>query len=621
MENRHTQPNNTLYNNSLLHNQPNYLSNNIGLINNPYFVNKLSNTLNLNDDSEKINSVLALNSSLIINEKDDSSNLKDETILNQEKQKRYEKAKSFPIPINDLEVKIMLRDLMQPIIMFGESLADRRHRLSKTVTEAILNGIDVKKPAEYIDAYMAKVCNEGDKVNNDFLNRDSDIKNLSNYKNLENELFYTEAIYPNELIDFRTKSINASFEYYNNKTLRAKEFIESKPNRVKEAILFQEEIDKMKYELVYTEFTDERGTTYCSLDKTDNYIATSGVSGLCSVYKLDKNNIDKSDTYKNIESLDIDLDLGLDYSSVINDKIQLVTNLNGHTDKVNCIKFNHNELKSSYAPHIATCSDDTTIKLWTFDINLKSQKSTTLNGHQARVNKVEYTKINHYLGSVSHDKSIRIWDLINKKEILLQEGHCSPVYCLSFSNSSEIMASGDLNGIGMLWDLRSGKKICNIEGHTTKMFSINFSRNDVNLNNKIQKNNVVSFNSDFYITSGGDDNLIRLWDIRNLNKSIKDIHTKSKLTLKKDDLCLIDSNMIPAHNKLVSSLDYCSSDLTISGGYDGVVRVWNSRNWDLVSSLKVDDCRVNCVIGTKDRKYIFSANSNRTLRVWKNVGL
>lgn len=39
------------------------------------------------------------------------------------------KAKNLPVPTNDKEVKLRLRELGHPICLFGEGPADRRDRL------------------------------------------------------------------------------------------------------------------------------------------------------------------------------------------------------------------------------------------------------------------------------------------------------------------------------------------------------------------------------------------------------------------------------------------------------------------------------------------------------------
>ena len=47
-------------------------------------------------------------------------------------------ARSVPIPTNDKEVKMRLRELGKPICLFGETNIDRRERLKKQLTSKII---------------------------------------------------------------------------------------------------------------------------------------------------------------------------------------------------------------------------------------------------------------------------------------------------------------------------------------------------------------------------------------------------------------------------------------------------------------------------------------------------
>lgn len=93
----------------------------------------------------------------------------------------------------------------------------------------------------------------------------------------------------------------------------------------------------------------------------------------------------------------------------------------------------------------------------------------------------------------------------------------------------------------MIWDLRTGKSVLPLTGHVKGILSSDFSNNG------------------YHLASGGDDNFVRIWDIRR-----KGIIEK-----------------IPAHLKLVSDLRYQNGKYLISGSYDGTVKFWNGRDWSL----------------------------------------
>ena len=123
------------------------------------------------------------------------------------------------------------------------------------------------------------------------------------------------------------------------------------------------------------------------------------------------------------------------------DDLECVTTLKGHYEKVNSLSFHPLFLKDvpTMGPNIATCSNDLNIKLWSFNPELKYQKSVTFKGHEESVNQVEFHPMGNLIGSASNDKTCRLWDIETKKELLLQEGHAAYVTSLSFQNDGALL--------------------------------------------------------------------------------------------------------------------------------------------------------------------------------------
>ena len=82
------------------------------------------------------------------------------------------KAKNIPIPTNDKEVKLRLREMMQPICLFGEDAGDRRERLRNVIVKYYIE--EGKAPV-----FFQKFVDESQ-------------KDTGNDENDENEVFYTE---------------------------------------------------------------------------------------------------------------------------------------------------------------------------------------------------------------------------------------------------------------------------------------------------------------------------------------------------------------------------------------------------------------------------------------------
>ena len=92
---------------------------------------------------------------------------------------------------------------------------------------------------------------------------------------------------------------------------------------------------------------------------------------------------------------------------------------------------------------MATCSADCSVRLWSLNPEYEFQRSVELKGHEDNVNHVDFHPMGRHLASTSNDKTWRLWDIEAKKELLIQEGHASEVYPLSFQKDGSLLATGD----------------------------------------------------------------------------------------------------------------------------------------------------------------------------------
>lgn len=104
----------------------------------------------------------------------------------------------------------------------------------------------------------------------------------------------------------------------------------------------------------------------------------------------------------------------------------------------------------------------------------------------------------------------------------------------------------------MLWDLRTGKGILPISGHVKGILCSDFNQNG------------------YHLVTGGDENNIRIWDIRRGAHLYK----------------------IPAHIKLISSLKCYDGKFILSASYDGTIKFWNARNFQLSKTYNQPDEKV-----------------------------
>ena len=234
---------------------------------------------------------------------------------------------------------------------------------------------------------------------------------------------------------------------------------------------------------------------------------------------------------------------------------------------------------SENGPNIATGSADSSVRVWSLNPELEFQQSIVLGKHEERVNCVAYHPLGHYLATSSDDKTWRLWNIELKKELLLQEGHEAQILPVTFQQDGSLLGTGDLNGVGRIWDLRTGKTVLNLLGHVKRIFSMAFLPNG------------------YQVASGSDDNTIRIWDLRRKSSVYS----------------------LPAHHKAVSDIKFepYEGRFMVTASYDGVCKVWNTRDWQVVAKFAGHESKMTSASTTKDGARIVTTSTDRTFKVWE----
>eukprot|EP01132_Coremiostelium_polycephalum_P009285 gene9285-11381_t len=83
----------------------------------------------------------------------------------------------------------------------------------------------------------------------------------------------------------------------------------------------------------------------------------------------------------------------------------------------------------------------------------------TLKGHSASVYTIDYSPCGKLLASGSFDKSVKIWDVYNQRELATFSEHNVNVSKIAWNNNSTEILSGSYDKSVKLWDLHSNKLI------------------------------------------------------------------------------------------------------------------------------------------------------------------
>ena len=261
---------------------------------------------------------------------------------------------------------------------------------------------------------------------------------------------------------------------------------------------------------------------------------------------------------------------------------------------------------------LVTASIDTTAKLWKIQPNAtqpmlveednkaeeedptnnSSQKSTDtaaltvkevahLRGHQARLCRTRFHPLKRHVATTSFDHTWRLWDIETGQDLLLQDGHAAPVFGLSFHNDGSLCAATDFATIIHLWDLRTGKSIHHWAGqHAKRILSADFAPNG------------------FHLATAGDDGVIAIWDLRRRKQAAA----------------------IPAHSSLISQVKFLpplqtslmgedhvmGGECLASSSFDGTVKLWSARDWKPLNTLRGHAGQVS------DLDFVPTNHSNKT---------
>jgi len=202
--------------------------------------------------------------------------------------------------------------------------------------------------------------------------------------------------------------------------------------------------------------------------------------------------------------------------------------------------------------------------------------------------------------------------------IVLQTGHLSAVFTLSFSPDGKTLATGSVDHTIKLWDVATGKEVKILTGHAGIITSVAF------------------LNQDDYLISASQDGTIRIWSNKNnisrvLYVQQSDIHS---VCLSSDgqtlavgsgngSIKIINKNTgkiindIPAHSGSVKKvLYYDDSKYLVSAGEDKVIKIWDISSGKEIRNLEGHTNSINDLAISQDNKILASCDWDSKIILW-----
>ncbi|KAF3928225.1 hypothetical protein AA313_de0207112 [Arthrobotrys entomopaga] len=333
---------------------------------------------------------------------------------------KKKRAAAITVPTDDARVRSKLRELGEPITLFGEEKSDRRDRLRLLLAQQLE------------DAERREAGADGDDVS--MLDADDEEAGEEH-----EEEFYTEGV--PELLDARRWIARYSIE-------RARDRCELQNSE--STVQLQKHIKHRKgikdrlagINLLGSQLAGDRPVSIARFSNDSKMIAAGNWDG------------------------------GIRLLTVPN--MDIVRTLRGHKDKVGGISWSPMEDLTEENVSLVSGGGEGDIHLW----NMKQDTPVaSLQGHGGRVCRVEYHPSGRYIGSASYDTTWRLWDVETTSELLIQEGHSREVFAISFQSDGALVATAGLDGFGRIWDLRTGRTVMILDGHIREVHGLAFSPN------------------------------------------------------------------------------------------------------------------------------------------------
>eukprot|EP00344_Euplotes_crassus_P007599 CAMPEP_0197010058 /NCGR_PEP_ID=MMETSP1380-20130617/52577_1 /TAXON_ID=5936 /ORGANISM="Euplotes crassus, Strain CT5" /LENGTH=282 /DNA_ID=CAMNT_0042431711 /DNA_START=1053 /DNA_END=1901 /DNA_ORIENTATION=- len=270
----------------------------------------------------------------------------------------------------------------------------------------------------------------------------------------------------------------------------------------------------------------------------------------------------------------------------------------------------------------ATCSEDTTIRLWdSNDYSVYARCAVLAGGHPTCCNFTEEVVISGWsdgkIRSFRTDNCELLWAIDN--------AHKNGVTTLCISNNFKFLATGGYSGDVRVWEIRSRELISHLKEHTSTVTKVEVLEDDIHLlscardkailcwdlkNEKRVSNhtqrmggiNGFSFNPENQnkVLSVGQERKVTYWDLS-----------------KSEAEGVVDTSSNPSESDEQFSIDISKDGrYFVTGGALGILRIWDYVEGKIVSEQAGHSNTITSVSFTPDGKQVISTGRDGLVLVW-----
>jgi class 3 adenylate cyclase/dipeptidyl aminopeptidase/acylaminoacyl peptidase/tRNA A-37 threonylcarbamoyl transferase component Bud32 len=290
---------------------------------------------------------------------------------------------------------------------------------------------------------------------------------------------------------------------------------------------------------------------------------------------------------------------------------QGVKTLRGHLGAVTSVAF------SPDGQRIITGSEDKTAKVWDA---LNARELLTLKGHSDRIRSVAFSPDGKRIVTGSDDKTAKVWDAANGRELLTLKGHTSWVMSVAVSPDSQRIVTASKDGTAKVWDAARGREKLTLKWHGGEVPSAAFSPDGRR------------------IVTGSADGMAKVWDAVSGHETLalkwhggevssaafspdgQQIVTGSQDKTAKvwDAASGLEVLTLKGHGAAVSSVAFSpDGQRIVTGSDDQTARVWEAASGREVLTLKGHSGAVSAVAFSRDGQRIVTGSTDQTAKVWE----
>ncbi|KAI8901232.1 hypothetical protein BC833DRAFT_617770 [Globomyces pollinis-pini] len=483
---------------------------------------------------------------------------KDELMEQFEKKKL---SQTVIVPTDDQKVRNRLREIYEPMTLFGEGPAERRERLKNIITDRLLRGEDVD---------FEESSDEEEEV--------------------QTTEFFTYGI--DELRTARKFILDYSIEKAQARLKLHQDELKV-PFATRKRLRHDWYSGLRSFETKSLQFGDERPIGYCLFSKNSKLLATASWSGVTKIWSIPNSEclLSLKGHRDRVSGLDWHPQATLSQSP---NAVNLVTGatdggvhlwslaqdtpigkLDGHDMRVARLAFHPS------GRFVGTASFDTSWRFW----DVETERELLLQeGHSREVFAIGFQNDGALVATGGMDSIGRVWDLRTGRSIMVLKSHIKPILAIDWSpNGYQLATAGEDNTI-RIWDIRAASCIYTIPAHKSSVTQVRY----------------------WHATDAFESKKYENWTINTINNN-----PEMEVDERHGDF---DPECVNQPGDTLRRHLHDGSYI-VSSSYDGTCKLWTDGDYKPIKSLSGIEGRVMCADLSGDGEYIATSLYDRSFKL------